>query len=224
MNRTRPVAVVEEVPPAWREDFSNPVKYGKVLLPEGWDIKTKPRTKPADISVKASKKSDHVLYLESDDSSSATLARLDEIDLNETPILRWRWRATVLPQGADGRNKKTDDQAMGIYVGTGNMLRKKSVSYHWDTVTPDGSKGKAAYGAGTVLVKWYTLRNEKDIKNGQWCIEERNCAEDFKESWGFVPKKIYISIACNSQYTGGKSVAELDWIEFDTKKDAESEK
>jgi len=134
--------------------------------------------------------------------------------LQETPFLKWQWRVKTLPKGADGRNKKMDDQAIGIYVGTGSLLNNKSVSYRWDTDTPKGAEGNCVYGRGVIKVKWFTLRNAEDAKEGRWFTETRNVAEDFKKAWGFYPKKFYLSVSCNSQYTGTRAIADLDWIKF----------
>ena len=94
------------------------------------------------------------------------------------------------------------------------MLNKKTISYRWDTETPDGTEGNCVYGDGTIDVKWFTLRNKEEAGNGKWYTEERNCAEDFKKAWGFYPKRVFLSVSCNSQYTGTKAAADLDWIEF----------
>ena len=93
------------------------------------------------------------------------------------------------------------------------MFLKKSVSYRWDTETPKGSEGNCAYGAGTIKIKWFALRNKEDTL-GEWFTEERNVAEDFYKAWGYYPEDVYVSISCNSQYTGGKASADLDWIEI----------
>ena len=152
--------------------------------------------------------------MEANRASSSLITGVDGVDLKKTPILRWRWRATVLPEGADGRVRLKDDQAIGIYVGSGSPLNNKSVSYRWDTETPKGTEGNCAYGLGGIKVKWHTLRNREDAVAGVWFTEERNIAEDFKNAWDFYPDKIYLSISCNSQYTKSLASADLGWIEF----------
>jgi len=193
---------------AWRYDF-------KDKIPASWVLKGKPGTKKAVFSV-ARDDSGGISFLrmKSDRASASLITKIDGTDLAKTPILRWRWRVRELPKGADGRIKKKDDQAIGIYVGSGSTISNKSISYRWDTETPKGEEGACTYGMGAVKVKWYTLRNKEDAVGASWFTEERNIAEDFKKAWGYYPKTIFLSISCNSQYTGSVAEADMEWIEL----------
>jgi hypothetical protein len=189
----------------WREDFSK--------QPPGWEIRRKPGVPLADFNVEpAEEAQDGALGMTAIDASGMFATKLEHVDLRRTPILRWRWRASVLPAGADGRDSDRDDQAIAIYVSTGNVLRQKSISYRWETDTPVGSEGEATYAAGIVKTKWFAVRNKKDI--GSFFVEERNVARDFERAFGFVPEEVNIGVTCNSQYTGTSAAAELDWIEL----------
>ncbi len=118
---------------AWREDFS--AADGMT----GWVKKPKPGTKQAVFSVASDPDTgDSFLHMEADKASAGLVTRIDGIDIEKTPILRWRWRVNRLPDRADGRQKTKDDQAIGIYAGSGSMLNNKSVSYRWDT--PDAPR------------------------------------------------------------------------------------
>ena len=200
---------------AWREDFKAGPGKGPFPVPDNWRLKKKPGTPSAVFSIEKSKEDDDsYLHMEADKASASLVTRIDGISLGKESFLKWRWKVEKLPEGADGRHKDKDDQAIGIYVGTGSLLNNKSVSYRWDTDTPKGAEGDCVYGAGTVKVKWITLRNKEDAGGGQWFIEERNVAEDFKDAWGFYPKNIYLSMSCNSQYTGTVAIADIDWVEL----------
>lgn len=200
---------------AWREDFTAASASKNTATPKGWKIKSRPGTKPALFFVKTvAEENVTFLRMESDMASASLITRVDGLDIKKTPVLQWRWRAAELPKGADGRIRAKDDQAIAIYVGSGNILDNKSISYRWDTLTPKGARGECAYGLGTIKIKWYTLRNEKDAAPGSWYIEKRNVAKDFKKAWGFYPKTVYVSVSCNSQYTASRAAADLDWIEF----------
>ncbi len=207
-----PAAVKEEVTVGWRKGFSFSERGA---LPEGWKLAKKPGTKPATFLVETDpEKNAPFLRMTADKASASLVTSVDSVNLARTPVLRWRWRANTLPEGADGRTKGKDDQAIGIYVGEGSALNNKSISYRWDTETPKGAQGDSAYGPGGIKVKWYTLRNKTDAADGQWYVEERNVAEDFKEAWGHYPEKIYLSVSCNSQYTRSSAAADLGWVEF----------
>jgi len=206
----------------WKEDFS---KVAKNDLPAGWKVQKKPGTGPVTFAVeKDAKGGEPFLHMESDKGSASLITKVKGIDPEKTPFIKWKWRVTELPEGGDGRVKSKDDQAIGIYVGTGSMFNNKSVSYRWDTDTPKGAEGNAVYGGGSVKVKWFTLRNREDAKDGAWYVEERNFAEDFMKAWGFYPETIILSISCNSQYTGTKDAADLGWIEFMSSSKEEEDK
>ena len=136
----------KEVPGGWREDFIPAGGAGKeAALPKGWRLVKKPGTRPALFSVKRDMQNGvSFLHMEADKASASLIARPDGVDLQKTPVMRWRWRTTVLPEGADGRVKAKDDQAIGLYLGTGSPLNNKSVSYRWDTETPKGAGRRCA--------------------------------------------------------------------------------
>jgi len=191
----------------WREDFKT--------MPAEWVTKLKPGTKPAEFSVtQASGSENGCLNMKADNASATFMIKLKTIDLHKTPILRWRWRVTTFPKGADGRNSKKDDQAIGIYVSHGGFLNQHSIAYRWETETPVKSEGTSSYAAGVVKVKWICLRNKNDGEGKTFFIEERNVAEDFKNAFGYIPDKIGVGVSCNSQYTESQAVAQLDWIEL----------
>lgn len=216
-----PPATKDAFAAGWRKDFAPVSAAGENALPEGWKLEGKPGTRRANFSVATDPKDGTTfLHMEADRASASLITGAETVDLRKTPILRWHWRVTTLPDGADGRDRSLDDQAIGIYVGSGSALNNKSVSYRWDTVTPKGSEGNCAYGLGGIKIRWQTLRNKEDAKDGRWITEERDVAVDFKNAWGFIPETIYVSVSSNSQYTGSKAAADLGWIEFGSRPDA----
>ncbi len=185
-------------------------------IPPGWSVEGKPFTKASIFEVQNNPAAPGHQWLSvtSEKASASLLSSYPlSVDLNKTPIIRWRWRATVLPPGADGRNPDKDDQVIGLYISSGNRFRQQSIAYRWETQTPVDSEGTVRY-ANLFAVKWFTVRNENHVDGETFFIEERNVAEDFKNTFGTVPDEIGIGISCNSQYTGSKSEAQLDWIEF----------
>lgn len=201
------VAAGADDAPARREDFRE--------LPKGAETKGKPGTPAAVFEAADAKDAEdgRALRMTADKASASFFIPVEGVDLHKTPILRWRWRVTEFPAGADGRDAAKDDQAIGIYLGTGGLFGKTSLAWRWETDTPVATTGTAAYAAGVVKVHWIGLRNRDS--GADFVVEERNVADDWKAFVGTdLPKSFTLSISCNSQYTGSKAAAELDWIEF----------
>ena len=186
--------------------------------PKGWDVKGVPGRSKALFTSGHADGTNFVLRMTSDDASATFKSGKLQIDLNKTPLMRWRWKALVLPEGADGRIETLDDQAVGLYVSTGSMLKQKCVAYRWETDTPKGHSGRAKYGAGIVSIFWVSVRNKEDLAAGSdsdgWFIDEANVAEAFEKAYGNIPDTIGLGISCNSQFTGTKAEALVDWVEF----------
>jgi len=186
-------------------------------MPPDWTVKGKPFTRDAvfEIQKDPSDPSHHWLSMTADKATASLLSGGTlNVDLKKTPILRWRWRTTVLPTGADGRDPEKDDQAIGIYISSGPRFKQQSIAYRWETQPPAGTDGFARYAGGAVSIKWFALRDKSHADGKTFFTEERNLAEDFQKAFGAIPEKIGIGISCNSQYTGSRAEAQLDWIEF----------
>ena len=72
------------------------------------------------------------------------------------PILRWRWRATKLPLGADERVKKTNDSAAAVYVIFGSRLLPRAIKYVWSSTLAVGS-GSTARSIGAPRSSSYSV-------------------------------------------------------------------
>ena len=201
----------------WREDFSKVKTEDGNPIPVNWRPDGKKFMVPMTTFrvEKAPGQSTYgqVLTVDSHRSSGALLT-MPGVDLNKYPILRWRWRVKKLPPGADGRTDK-DDQAVGIYFGAGGALSRKTIAYRWETLTPIGTEGTARYGGGIVKVKYKCLRNQ-DSPHDEWIEEERNIAEDFRKTYGYLPEadQYVISVSGNSQYTKSDALAQIDYLEL----------
>ncbi len=154
-----------------------------------------------------------VLVVEANRATGILITLPREIDLRKTPWVRWRWRVTrplTIPEGA----AEPDDQALVIYLGDGNFFSKRSLAYRWEARTEVGSEGRCRYGAGTVRIKHFCLRN-RDTVTGEWVTEERNALQDFKEAFDDAPGRNFaVGIGANTQNTRANTRAELDYIEF----------
>jgi len=171
-------------------------------IPEGW--KGQNWGSPA-YHLTVIEGSPKVLHLKSQNEGSS-IAKEVKIDIKETPILEWQWKAVVLPVGGDSRRKATDDQAAQIYVTFPHFpsaLRSRIIGYVWDTTAPEGT---VVQSEKTSLITYVVVRSgTKDLN--RWITETRNVYEDYKRIYGEEPGELgVISIAINSNDT--KSSAE----------------
>lgn len=200
----------------WLEDFSPDNTVNGVKTVDNWTreggVLFTPKTK---FYIRADKKNpnNNILVIESKRSSAVFACDLSgKVDLNKTPILRWRWRVKKLPPFADGRHRKKDDQAVGVYIGTGTAFNQKSIAYRWETETPVNHWGKTVY-SNVMNVRFLCMRNKKDGLD-VWYEESRNVRDDFMAQFGFVPEKFALVICGNSQNSKSEAFAEIDHIGF----------
>ncbi len=194
----------------WRFDFSAPDAPER--FSKEWSLEKKFMTKAAKFYFKT-EGGETFLRMDAERASASVVSNPEGFKPSDAPRIRWCWRAVKLPEGADGRLKDKDDQAVGLYIGSGGVFSKSSISYRWDSETPVPSEGNCSYGGGSIKVRWFTLRNKSD-KIGEWIVEERDWLSDYKNAYGELPKDIYLSICSNSQYTGTNAYAEIKWVEF----------
>jgi DUF3047 family protein len=140
------------------------------------------------------------LHLKSaNDGSTISKEVKGKVDLKDTPVLEWSWKAVVLPKGGDSRKKATDDQAAQIFVVWPRFpeaVRSRIIGYVWDTTAPVGTIVKSEK---TSTVTYVVLRSGT-AELGKWISERRNVAEDFRKIYGEDPEHpgaVSISIDTN---------------------------
>ena len=184
------------------EDWSmHPV--GAKGIPEGWTGQN--WGSPAYDFTVVEESPTKILHLKSRNEGS-TIAKEVKINVKETPILEWRWKAVVLPAGGDSRKKATDDQAAQIYVTFPRFpsaVRSRIIGYVWDTTAPEGT---IVQSEKTSLVTYVVVRSgPKDLN--RWLTESRNVYEDYKRIYKEEPGELgAVSISIDSNDT--KSSAE----------------
>ena len=140
------------------------------------------------------------------DGSTVSKEVKGKVDLKDTPVLEWSWKAVVLPKGGDSRKKATDDQAAQIFVVWPRFpeaVRSRIIGYVWDTTAPVGTIVKSEK---TSTVTYVVLRSGT-AELGKWMTERRNVAEDFRKIYGEDPEQPgAVSISIDSNDTN--SVAE----------------
>jgi hypothetical protein len=148
-----------------------------------------------------------VLHMKSENENSTITKDIrGRVNLRETPLLEWSWKAVTLPKGGDARQGETDDQVAQIYLTWPRFpeaLRSRIIGYVWDTTAPVGAIAKSQK-TGTVT---YVVVRSGSAELGQWLSEQRNVWEDYKKIYGEDPDNPgSISVAINTNNT--KSVAE----------------
>ncbi len=198
----------------WRLDFGDE-QIGK--MPQNWQFQAGkmfvPKTRfivREDPEAAGGK----VLSVECDRSTGAAMYLLSRhVDLNKTPILRWRWRVRNLPPGGDSRIPGKDDQAVAVYLGAGGALARRSVGYYWETETPLNHVGHRNLGGGIVKIKHTCVRN-KSTPQDTWVEEEWDVASEFKKEFGYLPETFVLTVGGNSQHTQSRTRAEIDYFEM----------
>jgi len=168
-------------------------------IPSGWTGEAFGRRAAYDFAIEqdAGKR---VLHLESHNEHSTIAKEITgKVNLKETPILEWTWKATILPRGGDLRRKETTDMAAQLYVVWPRfpaLLRSRIIGYVWDATTPVATIVKSQK---TGTVTFVVMRSgSEDL--GKWLTERRNVADDYAKIFGESPddpRVITISIDSN---------------------------
>jgi len=173
-----------------------------------------------------------VLRAEAQGSMSG-LVRAVNIDLRETPLLRWRWKVAAPVANADMTTKAGDDYAARIYVifdypaeklpfGTraklrlaeslyGQKIPTAALNYVWDNRQPVGTIQPNAYTDRARMV----VLQSGGARAGQWVTETRDLAADFRAAFGEeAPPVVAVALATDTDNTGGSASAWYGDIEF----------
>ena len=172
-------------------DFSSGVDAKGVPL--GWQLKKK--SGKADFAV-IKDGHIHAVHLRSVDSSFA-LQKLVKVNTRNYPVLSWKWKVTKLPQGADLRTPKADDQAAQLFLAFSNA---KVIVYLWDTTAPEGLTEDLP-APPFVTIKAIVLRSG-DMETGKWITETRNAHQDYRRLFDREPPPVVgMRLQINSQHT-----------------------
>ena len=181
---------------AWGADFViddwKSQKLGTKGVPEGWLGGQTWGLPQHDMTIEENE-GHRVLHLRSKIESSAVRKDIKgKVNLKETPILEWRWKAIALPKNGDCRKKSADDQAAQLYViwpRFPEAVRSQIIGYIWDTSEKTSTVTYVVMRSGTA-----------DL--GKWITERRNVVEDYKKIYGGQPDGPgFVSIAIDSDDT-----------------------
>lgn len=151
-------------------------------------------------------------YLHAADDGSSIIIRkqMSEWDANEYPVLSWRWRAQVLPEGGDERIVSRNDSAVAVYVVLDQNFVgvPKTLKYVWSSTLPVGTYHRRdGIGRPHVIV----LESGEE-KLGRWVAESVDVCADYVRIFGKEPprKAVGIGILTDGNATGTESKGDYD--------------
>jgi hypothetical protein len=166
-------------------------------------------------------------------SSASGLIHDIRIDLEQFPILRWRWKVENVLTRGDARSKKGDDypariyltfdvhsEDLGLWERTALGLARRiygtvpgrAINYIWASSVAEGTVLDSPYvGRFTKLV----AIESGSRYLGKWRSEERNVYRDYVSFYGKAPPPVVgVAIMTDSDDTGESGVAFYGDIEF----------
>jgi len=152
-------------------------------------------------------------------ASMSLLARPISVDLNETPVLCWRWRVGATISQADMTRKEGDDYAGRVYVSFrlppsaiglglraqlalaraiwGQDVPDAAINYVWDNRQPVGTTRPNAY---TDRAQMVVLRSG-DQDAGRWVWERVDVRSDVARLFGAGAEPVQLSITADTDNT-----------------------
>jgi len=129
------------------------------------------------------------LRLRSDQASFAVFRQL-VVNLADTPVLSWAWKATRLPAGGDVRERATDDEAIQVYVvfprWPSLASRSHVIGYVWDTHAPVGTRLTSPKAPNVKLI----VVESGPSRVGEWQQQSRNVLEDYQALFRRRPPRV----------------------------------
>jgi hypothetical protein len=222
------------VTPATAEDGA-PIRFSGMTpgaAVTGW-TSLKPSAKAPDTVYTLVRDGDTTVLKAEANRSMSGLTHAVQVDLNQTPRIRWRWKVTAPVQSADLATKAGDDYAARIYVMFdypvaklsfatraklklaesvyGQKIPTAALNYVWDN----------RHAVGTIAPNSYTDRARMIVtesgssKAGQWVTETRDLGADFRAAFGEDPPPVIaVALATDTDNTGENATAWYGDIEF----------
>jgi len=165
-----------------------------------------------------------VLRATSDNTASGLIRKLP-VNLEQTPLLSWRWQTSNTPNNGNDYSKAGDDHSLRIYVifdsPEANLLNwlknstgfasTHALNYIWANQAP----------VNTLLPNPYTERammiavNSGEAQAGQWHSISRNVYTDYQRAFGRKPPTVAaIAIMTDTDNTASKVISYYGDIYF----------
>jgi hypothetical protein len=138
-------------------------------------------------------------------------AKSFEWNLDEYPILKWRWRPVEFPKESDERESGRNDSVLAVYllVPYSTVRGPQAVKYVWSEKAPTGTNLESNMG----LTKVRVIRSGTAGKDA-WTEESVNARADFLAAFAVstAPKPAGIAVLTDADDTS--SVATGDYADF----------
>lgn len=176
-------------------------------FPETWKVR-----KDAAKSIYTTQEEGGTRFLRAQSKGSGMqAAKQSEWNLDEYPLLKWRWRAVEFPKGADERESSRNDSVAAVYVLVpySNIRGPQAVKYVWSEQAPVGTRLESNMG----LTKVRVIRSGREGSNA-WIEESADARADFMAAFAVeaAPKPQGIAVLTDSDDTGSSAVG--DYAEF----------
>ncbi|MBI5043936.1 MAG: DUF3047 domain-containing protein [Nitrospirae bacterium] len=184
---------------------------GNSHIPKGWELK---EWKGKGEIIIENEEGRFFIHLKSSKSSFALHKELS-FNIKEYPVITWRWKVSKLPEGADVRNSKTDDQAAQLYIVFPKfpaMINSRLIGYIWETSAPAGSVITSKKNPHT---KYIVIQSGKK-RLGEWLEEKRNVYADYKMLFNEEPPLVgKVSVMIDTDNTKSSAESFFSAIRFE---------
>lgn len=154
-----------------------------------------------------------VLQARANGQASALYLERD-INLTETPYLKWCWQVDSLYAGLDETTKAGDDYPARVYVARKTGLlpwQVESVNYVWSSNQPTGSAWPNAF---TERAQLLALQGGQE-NLGRWVAEVRHVQDDYQQLFGEHPTTIDgVALMTDGDNAGGDATAWYSTLTF----------
>jgi len=161
----------------------------------------------------------------SENSASALFYPI-KINLEQTPIVQWRWKVESILKNGDATRKDGDDYPARLYILfdydasrlswfekiqyeayyflKGRYPPLAALNYLWANKLPLNTQLPNVYSD---RVQMFVVRSGK-AELGQWVTEQRNIYEDYKQAFGEAPPVVAgIAIMTDTDNTGERATS-----------------
>jgi len=127
-----------------------------------------------------------------------------------TKLVRWKWRAQVLPKQGNECAPGFGDSAASVYVSWKRGLKWYSIKYAWSSV---GTKGAVCDQKRNIFVVQDTVILESGGPTNVWKDEEVDPTAEFRAHFeGDVPEFVGVGLMSDGDQTN--SISAADYKEF----------